>query len=72
MAVRFRPKLERLDPNAYYAAAYLALRYDVHPVTIWKWVSRGILPRPTRLGPNCSRWLGSVIEARERQQSAEE
>jgi prophage regulatory protein len=69
MIQRYRPKLEPLDPNKYYPASYLAERYACHPVTIWKWVARGILPRPVRLGPNLTRWAGAAIEQHERQRA---
>jgi predicted DNA-binding transcriptional regulator AlpA len=61
--------LEPLDSNKYYPATYLAGRYGCHPITIWKWVAKGILPRPTKLGPNTTRWLGAVIEQHERRRA---
>jgi hypothetical protein len=58
--------LEPIDPNAWYDSKYVAKRWRVHPVTVWKWVAKGILAPPKKLGPNTSRWLGAVILARER------
>lgn len=63
MIERYKPKLEPLDPNAFYTAKYLARRWGIHGVTIYKWLARGVLPAPTKLGPNTVRWPGSVIVA---------
>jgi predicted DNA-binding transcriptional regulator AlpA len=72
MAVRQKSEvLEALDPNKFYGAKYLARRWGIHPLTVLKWVNRGHLPRPVRLGENTSRWPGSVIEAFERQRRDE-
>ena len=35
----------------------LARRFGVSRVTIWRWSSQGILPKPVAIGPNSSRWL---------------
>jgi prophage regulatory protein len=51
----------------YYRARDLAKRYQVHEVTIWKWVRSGNLPPPTRLGANTVGWRSDRIEARERE-----
>ena len=70
MVARYRTKpepLQTLDPNVYYTAKYLARRYQIHPITVLKWVTAGVLPPPVKLGPNTTRWLGSAIEAFERQ-----
>ncbi len=40
----------------------LATRWKIHPVTVWKWVSKGILPPPTKLGPNVRGWDSDVIK----------
>jgi prophage regulatory protein len=72
-----RPAMKKPDPlppldrNKYYTDKYLAQRWDVHPVTPWKWVAAGILPPPVKIGPNTSRWSGAVIEAHEERQRAE-
>ena len=58
-----------LDPHTFYNVSFLARRYDVHPVTVWKWAARGILPKPVKIGPNTSCWSGAVIEAHERQRA---
>ena len=62
-----RPSIESLDPVKFYDAKYLATRWGCHVITIWKWVQRGHLTKPTRLGPNISRWLGADIIEHERQ-----
>jgi hypothetical protein len=61
-----RLPLPPLDPNAWYDAKFLAERWRVHPVTVWKWVAKGILAPPKKLGPNTSRFSGAAILARER------
>ena len=44
----------------------LAQRYSVSRATIWRWVTEGNLPKPKKLGANCTRWrLSEVIEALE-------
>jgi predicted DNA-binding transcriptional regulator AlpA len=58
--------LPPLDPNAFYSVKYLARRWGVHQITVFKWAAAGILPKPLRIGPNTSRWIGSDIEAHER------
>jgi predicted DNA-binding transcriptional regulator AlpA len=64
MAVaRYRSPIEPLNAEAYYAADYLARRYHVHVVTIWRWAANGTIPAPVKLGPNTSRWFGAILEA---------
>lgn len=41
----------------------LAIRYDVAPVTIWRWSRSGRIPPPQRLGPNLSRWNIAEVDA---------
>ena len=54
----------------YYRAVDLAKRYQIHVVTIWKWLRSGNLPPPTRLGPNTVAWRSDHIEAWESERSA--
>jgi predicted DNA-binding transcriptional regulator AlpA len=58
--------LEPLDGNKWYDDKYVAVRYRVHPITIWAWSRKGIFPRPVKIGPNITRWSGAVIAAFER------
>lgn len=39
-------------------------------VTIWRWAREGKFPRPVSLGPNCSGWLRSEVEAWKRSRVA--
>lgn len=55
----------------FYTDVDLARRYSVARVTIWRWAGEGRLPRPVRLGPNCTRWSGVEIEAAEARWIAE-
>jgi hypothetical protein len=56
-----RPKIESIEGELYYDAHFLARRYHVHPMTIWKWRSKHVLPAPVRLAANTTRWRGSDI-----------
>jgi hypothetical protein len=64
---RYQGRLEPIDPHAFYSAKFPARRWNVHEITIWRWASRGVLPKPVKLGPNCSRWLGADLIEHERQ-----
>lgn len=48
----------------YLSAKQIANRYGASEVTIWRW-ARELegFPKPIKLGPNCTRWLLSSIEA---------
>lgn len=48
----------------------LAARYEVSRVTPWRWTKKGSFPSPVKLGPNCTRWKLSDIEAWELKQEA--
>lgn len=42
----------------------LAVRYEVHRTTPWRWVqTRPGFPKPVTLTPGCTRWKLSEIEA---------
>lgn len=41
----------------------LAYRYGVSRVTPWRWTKKGEFPSPIKLGPNCTRWKLSDVEA---------
>ena len=32
-------------------------------VTIWRWAREGVLPKPRKLAPNTSRWVGAELNA---------
>lgn len=44
---------------------FLAERYSVHRVTIWRWVREGRFPSPIKLTPGCSRWRMADVERHE-------
>ena len=54
---------KRLNPTLYIRPAQLAARWGVHRTSLWRWIKRGDLPRPTRLGPKTVAWPVKVIEA---------
>lgn len=58
---RVHPRPQPIEPDAYYAAPQLAARWGVHPITVWGWSRTGRIPKPTKLGPNTSRWSGQAI-----------
>lgn len=45
-------------------------RWPVSTATLWRWVAAGILPPPTRLGPQVAAWRLEIIEAHEASQAA--
>ena len=54
------------EPVEFASDIQLARRYAVSRGTIWRWTDEGILPKPLKLGPSCTRWrLAEVIEALE-------
>jgi prophage regulatory protein len=37
--------------------------YPINQATFWRWVSKGIFPKPIKLGPNTTVWtVGSIRE----------
>ena len=49
----------------------LARRYSVSRASIWRWSKEGIIPKPQKLGPNCTRWrLAGVVDALEGEEPA--
>jgi prophage regulatory protein len=55
-----RPK-QLFDPDRAYSAAEIAQALSLHPITPFKWVRAGRLPKPVRLAPGTTRWLGSEL-----------
>ena len=49
----------------YVSVKTLGERYEVSPSTIWRWVARGRLPKPVRIGDGCTRWLLEEVERHE-------
>ena len=40
----------KLQGQTYDAGELLIERYGISPMTLWRWVKRGLLPPPIRLG----------------------
>lgn len=40
----------------------LAAYFEVNRATIWRWVKIGKLPRPVKIGENCTRFDMDLIE----------
>lgn len=43
---------------------------EVSRQTIWRWVREGKFPAPIKLGPNCTRWRLSDVQAWEASREA--
>ena len=39
----------------------LAGRYGVSRATIWRWVAKGMLPKPVQISPGTTRWKSDQI-----------
>lgn len=48
--------------RAFLTAKQIANRYDVGVATIWRWAREGTMPKPIKIGPNCTRWKLDEIE----------
>lgn len=48
----------------------LAKRYDVSRSTIWRWAAEGIIPKPRKLSPGCTRWKLADLEQFEQEAAA--
>lgn len=55
--------MNREQKEKYLSDRELASRYEVSRVTPWRWAAKGSFPSPVKLGPNCTRWKLSSIEA---------
>jgi prophage regulatory protein len=54
-----------LEQQVYVSDVDLARRFSIARVTVWRWARQGLLPKPVKIGPNCSRWQLDEIEAAE-------
>ncbi len=51
----------------YQSANQVALRYNVTPISIWRWAKNDPnFPKPRKLSPRCTRWLLSELETWEK------
>lgn len=41
----------------------VADRYGIDRSTVHRWARKGIIPRPIRLSPGCSRWIEDELDA---------
>ena len=57
-----------MTPHTYLTVRQAAARLAVSVPTVWRWArERPDFPKPQRLGPNCTRWRLSDLEAWEAQ-----
>ena len=52
-----------MSNDTYLSVKQLAVRFNTHRGTIWRWVQAGRFPAPVRLTPGCTRWKSSDVEA---------
>lgn len=52
-------------PRKWASDKTLADYFDVSRNTIWRWTKDGKLPKPEKIGENCTRWDFDKIEALE-------
>lgn len=56
--------LDRLPDTMLITDKIVASMASVSRATVWNWASSGLIPKPRRLGPRCSRWeLGEIRRA---------
>jgi hypothetical protein len=60
------PSVKRVLP-----ARAVASRYGIHLRSISRWIARGIIPLPTRTINGRRYWLSEVLDAADRQHTAE-
>ena len=53
------------NAHTYLTVGQVAAKFSVSTDTIWRWKRNGDFPKPVRVGPNCTRWRLSDIEAHE-------
>jgi prophage regulatory protein len=61
---RPKPPAEKAAP-LFASVEQCANRYGVSRATIWRWVSQGNFPSPTKLSAGCTRWDMKAIELHE-------
>lgn len=68
MAATTKPQTAPRQGCEFVTDKQCADRYGVHKATIHRWVKEGNFPKPIKLGPNCTRWKLSDLEAWEQSQ----
>jgi predicted DNA-binding transcriptional regulator AlpA len=56
-------RLTRMEATMLLTTSQLSRRWNVHRVTVWRWLERPDFPRPVRLGSSSPRWPLPAIEA---------
>jgi predicted DNA-binding transcriptional regulator AlpA len=54
-----------MQKQLFFSDAQVAKRYGVSRATVWRWVRRGILPKPVSISPGCTRWRGDQLDERD-------
>jgi prophage regulatory protein len=57
--------------HEYLSDVDLADRFAVSRITIWRWTSEKLLPKPVRIGRGCTRWRKSEVDEHESRWLAE-
>ncbi|UYG01760.1 AlpA family phage regulatory protein [Halomonas sp. LR3S48] len=47
----------------YVDVKFLRDRYQTSVPTLWRWAREGKMPKPIKIGPNCTRWRLADLEA---------
>ena len=48
----------------------VAERYEVTPMTVWRWSKQGWIPKPRKLSPGCTRWNADELDQHDREVAA--
>lgn len=48
----------------------VAQRYSVSRITVWRWSKQGLIPKPRKLSPGCTRWNADELDDHDREVAA--
>ena len=69
--IQKRERRKGVPPHQKYISdKTLADRWEVSRDTIWRWSREGKIPKPRKIGENCTRWDIDDIETHEAAQEA--
>ncbi|MBV1786753.1 AlpA family phage regulatory protein [Marinobacterium sp. D7] len=58
-----RQSIHIQEPIEWATDIQLAAIYSISRPTVWRWTHEGRIPKPHKLGPNCTRWKLSEVRA---------
>jgi prophage regulatory protein len=56
-------QFDTLPGEAFVDVQTVAMLLGTTPSTVWRWSANGTLPKPSKLGPQSTRWQVSAIRA---------